>query len=65
MDVNALTKTNMTAEEMVPDTENPLHDPRFWCLPPIRDDLTAPSSHRGAALHLVTQGRKVGIWRNW
>ncbi|KAJ7939558.1 hypothetical protein B0H13DRAFT_2300239 [Mycena leptocephala] len=29
-----LTPTNMTFEEMVPDTANRDHDPRFWCLPP-------------------------------
>ncbi|KAJ7096172.1 hypothetical protein C8R44DRAFT_749019 [Mycena epipterygia] len=66
MDANPLPKTNMTAEEMVPNTQDPHHDPRFWCLPPIRDDLTAPTrSQRGAALHLVTQGRQVGIWKSW
>ncbi|KAJ7933638.1 hypothetical protein B0H13DRAFT_1855881 [Mycena leptocephala] len=28
---------NMTHAEMIPDTHNPTHDPRFWCLPPVRD----------------------------
>ncbi|KAJ7129687.1 hypothetical protein C8R44DRAFT_872921 [Mycena epipterygia] len=63
MDAKPLTKTNMTTEEMVPDTQNPLHDLRFWCLLPIQEDLTSASlsrSQRGAVLHLVTQGRQVG-----
>ncbi|KAJ7767525.1 hypothetical protein DFH07DRAFT_769620 [Mycena maculata] len=45
------TKTNITAAEVIPDTANPDHDPRFWCLPPVRDN---PS-----------EGRVVGIWHNW
>ncbi|KAJ7074819.1 hypothetical protein B0H15DRAFT_806620 [Mycena belliarum] len=56
----------MTPAEMVPDTQNPDHDPRFWCLPPIREDLTKPHRQTGGApLHLVTEGRQVGIWRSW
>ncbi|KAJ7434717.1 hypothetical protein FB451DRAFT_1195096 [Mycena latifolia] len=47
--------TNMTPEEMIPDTINPDHDPRYWCLPPMHDD----PSEDGAL------GHKVGIWRNW
>ncbi|KAJ7754742.1 hypothetical protein B0H14DRAFT_2635368 [Mycena olivaceomarginata] len=33
-----LTPTNMTMEEMVPETGNPAHNPRYWCLPPVRDE---------------------------
>jgi hypothetical protein len=60
----ALPPTNMTAEEMIPDTVNPEHDSQFWCLPPIRD---APSeSHVGRfPMYLVSQGKSVGIWHNW
>ncbi|KAF8151203.1 hypothetical protein K438DRAFT_1988199 [Mycena galopus ATCC 62051] len=54
----------MTVEEMIPDTLNPAHDPRFWCLPPVRDE---PSEHRheGYRMYLVSQGRAVGVWYNW
>ncbi|KAJ7897380.1 hypothetical protein B0H13DRAFT_1884676 [Mycena leptocephala] len=59
-------KTNMTAEEMVPDMNTPGHDPRYWCLPPIRDDVddVVPVGG-GFEFHLVTAGRKVGVWRDW
>jgi hypothetical protein len=59
-----LTPTNMTVGEMIPDTLNPAHDPKFWCLPPVRD---APSEHRrkGYRMYLVSQGRAVGVWYNW
>ncbi|KAJ7701649.1 hypothetical protein B0H14DRAFT_3649892 [Mycena olivaceomarginata] len=30
----ALTPTNISAEEMIPDNQNPDHDPQYWCLPP-------------------------------
>ncbi|KAJ7460128.1 hypothetical protein B0H11DRAFT_2242352 [Mycena galericulata] len=60
----ALTPTNMTREEMIPDTENPDHDSRYWCLPPIRD---TPNERRGGtfAMYLVGQGKIVGVWHNW
>ncbi|KAJ7113916.1 hypothetical protein C8R44DRAFT_881482 [Mycena epipterygia] len=60
-----LPKINLPAEEMVPDTENEEHDPRYWCLPPVREDLSAPQSGGGQALHLVTNGHQVGIFQNW
>ncbi|KAJ7214590.1 hypothetical protein B0H12DRAFT_1242149 [Mycena haematopus] len=54
----------MTAQEMVPDSANPAHDPQFWCLPPVRDQPSATG--RGAhRMYLVTQGKVVGIWYNW
>ncbi|KAJ7433905.1 hypothetical protein B0H11DRAFT_2258995 [Mycena galericulata] len=60
----ALTPTNMTREEMIPDTANPDHDPRYWCLPPIRD---TPNERGGGtfAMYLVGQGKIVGVWHNW
>ncbi|KAJ7030417.1 hypothetical protein C8F04DRAFT_1186823 [Mycena alexandri] len=63
---NTVKKTNMTRDEMVPDLHTPGHDQRFWCLPPIREDLDAVVPVEGGfELHLVTQGRKVGVWRSW
>ncbi|KAJ7873227.1 hypothetical protein B0H13DRAFT_2348906 [Mycena leptocephala] len=61
-----LVTTNMTPEEVVPDTMTEGHDPRFWCLPPMREDLNAAVRNGGGyEFYLVTQGRKVGVWRNW
>jgi hypothetical protein len=58
--------TNMTPEEVVPDTRTQHHDPRYWCLPPMREDPDAVVSIGGGyEFHLVTQGRQVGVWRNW
>ncbi|KAJ7028995.1 hypothetical protein C8F04DRAFT_1265390 [Mycena alexandri] len=56
----------MTADEMIPDTEDAAHDSRFWCLPPVRDS-PSESGHRGGnfPMYLVTQGFKVGVWYNW
>lgn len=57
------TATNMTINEMIPDRTNPAHDPRFWCLPPVRD---SPNGKPGRfPMYLVSQGRKVGVWHNW
>jgi hypothetical protein len=56
----------MTAEEVVPDTGTVGHDPQFWCLPPMREDPDAIVAIGGGfEFHLVTQGRKVGVWKNW
>ncbi|KAJ7160852.1 hypothetical protein C8R46DRAFT_1038073 [Mycena filopes] len=61
-----LTRTQMTAAEMIPDTTNPAHDPEFWCLPPSWDDDAEVVPHRGRyPMYLVTNGRRNGIWRNW
>ncbi|KAJ7602791.1 hypothetical protein DFH06DRAFT_1351025 [Mycena polygramma] len=57
----ALTPTNMTAAEMVPDTER---DPRYWCLPPVRDQ-PSDGALGGYKMYLVTQGKVVGVWHNW
>jgi hypothetical protein len=59
-----LPPTNMTAEEMIPDTVNPAHDPKFWCLPPVRDQPSEYHKNR-FPMYLVTQGRAVGVWHNW
>jgi hypothetical protein len=59
-----LPPTNMTAEEMIPDTINPAHDPNFWCLPPVRDQPSKRQKNR-YPMYLVTQGRVVGVWHNW
>ncbi|KAJ7493550.1 hypothetical protein FB451DRAFT_1164448 [Mycena latifolia] len=56
--------TNLDVSEMIPDTLNPNHDPRFWCLPPTRDNATEGQSGR-FPMYLVTQGQIVGIWRSW
>ncbi|KAJ7040784.1 hypothetical protein C8F04DRAFT_1253700 [Mycena alexandri] len=62
----SLARTNMTPEEMVPETDNPTHDARFWCLPPVRDS-PSEDGHQGGnfPMYLVSQGAKVGIWYNW
>ncbi|KAJ7763728.1 hypothetical protein B0H16DRAFT_1718382 [Mycena metata] len=55
---------NALGDDWIPDTLNPDHDPKFWCLPKIHD---APSeSHSGGyPMYLVTNGRELGIWHNW
>jgi hypothetical protein len=58
------TPTNMTLGEMIPDTENPEHDAHYWCLPPIREVEGGEEGGR-YPMYLVTQGRKVGVWRSW
>ncbi|KAJ7019387.1 hypothetical protein C8F04DRAFT_1197736 [Mycena alexandri] len=61
-----LPKTNMTENEVVPDTRTEGHDPRYWCLPPMREDPNAVIAIGGGyEFHLVAQGRQVGVWRNW
>ncbi|KAJ7446789.1 hypothetical protein FB451DRAFT_1412198 [Mycena latifolia] len=61
-----LAKTNMTEDEMVPNTCTEGHDPRYWCLPPMRDDPDdVVETSGGYEFHLVTVGHKVGAWRNW
>ncbi|KAJ7238451.1 hypothetical protein C8J57DRAFT_1528761 [Mycena rebaudengoi] len=60
--------TNMAAGEVVPDTQNAGHDPRYWCLPPQRDspNVVVGEPNKGKySFYLVTQGRVVGTWRNW
>jgi hypothetical protein len=59
-----LIPTNMSAAEMIPDNENPAHDPRYWCLPPVRDERNA-KPQGGYPMYLVTQGRSVEVWHNW
>ncbi|KAJ7916656.1 hypothetical protein B0H13DRAFT_2323133 [Mycena leptocephala] len=55
----------MTAEEVIPDSFNGAHDPRFWCVPTMHDSPHESGSGSGYPMYLVTQGRKVGIWNNW
>ncbi|KAJ6528205.1 hypothetical protein B0H19DRAFT_1274999 [Mycena capillaripes] len=62
---STLLRTNMTIDEMVPDTVNPAHNPRFWCLPPIRDEPSEGGNRGNFPMYLVTQGKAVGIWHNW
>ncbi|KAJ7698910.1 hypothetical protein B0H17DRAFT_1196501 [Mycena rosella] len=62
----ALQPTNMTAEDMIPDTVDLLHDPQFWCLPQMHEAAPPDGSDGGCyPLYLVTQGHIVGIWRSW
>ncbi|KAJ7440829.1 hypothetical protein B0H11DRAFT_2252647 [Mycena galericulata] len=58
-------KTNMTAAEMIPDHSNPHHDPRYWCLPPVRDRPSEAAKTGKYPVYLVVQGRIVGVWHNW
>ncbi|KAJ7136479.1 hypothetical protein C8R43DRAFT_955705 [Mycena crocata] len=61
----SLAPTNLPAEEMIPDTSNPAHDPRYWCLPPVREKESAGDGSGRFKMYLVTQGRSVGVWRSW
>ncbi|KAJ7832281.1 hypothetical protein B0H13DRAFT_2371030 [Mycena leptocephala] len=60
-----LPPTNMTADEMIPDTTHSSHDPQFWCLPPVWDQPSEGATQGKFPMYLVTQGRKVGVWHNW
>jgi hypothetical protein len=60
-----LPPSNMTEDEMVPDTLDPTHDPRYWCLPPQRDEPSEETPRGNFPMYLVTQGRKVGVWHDW
>ncbi|KAJ7315786.1 hypothetical protein DFH08DRAFT_971799 [Mycena albidolilacea] len=62
---HALTPTNMTAEEVIPETGNPAHNPQFWCLPPVRDQPSEDHRGGGYPMYLVSQGKAVGVWHNW
>ncbi|KAJ7758919.1 hypothetical protein B0H14DRAFT_2975215 [Mycena olivaceomarginata] len=55
----------MTAEEVIPETDNPAHNSRFWCLPPVRDQPSEDRRGGGYPMYLVSQGRAVGVWHNW
>ncbi|KAJ7810966.1 hypothetical protein B0H14DRAFT_2606845 [Mycena olivaceomarginata] len=40
--------------------------PSIWCLPPMQEDPDAIVAIGGGfEFHLVTQGRKVSVWKNW
>ncbi|KAJ7721223.1 hypothetical protein B0H14DRAFT_2642496 [Mycena olivaceomarginata] len=56
--------TNMTSTDMIPELDNAAHDPRFWCLPPVRDE-SSEAGTGNSPMYLVTQGRSVGVWHNW
>jgi hypothetical protein len=61
-----MAKTNLPVEEMLPDRDTRGHDPRYWCLPPMREDPDAVVPITGGyKFHLVTRGRQVGVWKNW
>ncbi|KAJ7118521.1 hypothetical protein C8R43DRAFT_1137268 [Mycena crocata] len=65
----ALAKVNLPLDEMVPDNRGAGRDPRYWCLPPIRDDandeeVQSPRKSNWA-YYLITRGRMVGVWRRW
>ncbi|KAJ7740186.1 hypothetical protein DFH07DRAFT_965370 [Mycena maculata] len=51
----------MKAEEMIPDTQDPARDCRYWCLPPIHGGQTDGRY----PMYLVTQGHRVGVWKSW
>ncbi|KAJ7799344.1 hypothetical protein B0H14DRAFT_2617077 [Mycena olivaceomarginata] len=59
-----MAKTNLPVEEMLPDRDTRGHDPRYWCLPPMREDPDAVVPITGGyKFHLVTRGRQVGVWK--
>ncbi|KAJ7875804.1 hypothetical protein B0H13DRAFT_2347947 [Mycena leptocephala] len=61
-----LTKTNMRPEEVVPDKNTVGHDERYWCLPPMKEDINSVVAVGGGfEFHLVTQGHEVGVWKTW
>ncbi|KAJ7017498.1 hypothetical protein C8F04DRAFT_1279271 [Mycena alexandri] len=61
-----LHKTNLPPAEMIPDTQTAGHDPRYWCLPPMRGDLEeVVEVGNRFEFHLVSQGNQVGVWNDW
>jgi hypothetical protein len=60
-----LLPTNMTKEEMVPDTLDPTYDLQYWCLPPQQDEPSEKILWGNFPMYLVMQGRKVGVWHDW
>ncbi|KAJ7088019.1 hypothetical protein B0H15DRAFT_949833 [Mycena belliarum] len=61
-----LYRTNLEEEQMVRDVGG-AHDPRYYCLPPLHFDPAHPAKRprKGAAFHLVSQGRIVGLFDSW
>ncbi|KAJ7707078.1 hypothetical protein B0H16DRAFT_1746637 [Mycena metata] len=62
---NTLELTNMTAADVIPNTLNPAHDSRYWCVARMHDTASERMPGGSYPMYLVTQGRKVGIWNNW
>ncbi|KAJ7678416.1 hypothetical protein B0H14DRAFT_2655926 [Mycena olivaceomarginata] len=61
------TPTNLPLEDLRMDDRG-IKDPRYYCLPPFRGNRESRVSARrggGWPLHLVAQGRQVGIFDNW
>ncbi|KAJ7117956.1 hypothetical protein C8R43DRAFT_960460 [Mycena crocata] len=58
-------KVLLPVDEMLPDNRTPGRDPRFWCLPPMRDEPNLRVPRSQYAFYLVTRGRMVGVWRRW
>ncbi|KAJ7152682.1 hypothetical protein C8R43DRAFT_950687 [Mycena crocata] len=56
-----MTRTNLPLEDMIPDTKNPAHDPRYWCLPPVREQQSRSNGSGKFPMYLVTQGKIVGF----
>ncbi|KAJ7792000.1 hypothetical protein B0H14DRAFT_3499904 [Mycena olivaceomarginata] len=44
---STLTPTNLSTQEMIPDSSDPTHDPQYWCLPPLRDKPSERHTVRG------------------
>ncbi|KAJ7138030.1 hypothetical protein C8R44DRAFT_728200 [Mycena epipterygia] len=66
MPIISLARTNMSIGDMIPDTVDPSHDSRFWCLPRMHAEVDAALGRgSGFLLYLVTQGCEVGIWKDW
>ncbi|KAJ7780679.1 hypothetical protein DFH07DRAFT_949907 [Mycena maculata] len=57
-------RTNISWDDMIPETDDPKHDSRYWCLPPVQEDLSVQRTGSGKAMHLVTQGHQCRIYCN-
>ncbi|KAJ7164599.1 hypothetical protein C8R43DRAFT_946414 [Mycena crocata] len=52
-------------DDVLPDNRTAGRDPRFWCLPPMRDNVNLEVPRAQYRFYLVTRGRMVGVWRRW
>ncbi|KAJ7109542.1 hypothetical protein C8R43DRAFT_962546 [Mycena crocata] len=58
-------KVQLPEDDVLPDNRTAGHNPRFWCLPPMRNDVNLEVPRAQYRFYLVTRGRMVGVWRRW